>query len=141
MKRGGLCFVGRKRYVKASTMYLDDYDESKPSNHIMYWDANNLYGGSMSKYLPYTDFNFIDPNLENFNNVLNTFDSADEGYTSTVDIVFPKEIHDKLREYPPALENCCSRTEWFSKYQFDLGLAHGAIKINDKTGNIKNWWQ
>ena len=55
MKRGGLTFVGSKRHVKANNMYLDDYDESNPSNYIMYWDANSLYGGSMTKYLPYAD--------------------------------------------------------------------------------------
>jgi hypothetical protein len=40
-KRGGLCFVGSKRYVEANNKYLDNYDKSKPSNFIMYWDANN----------------------------------------------------------------------------------------------------
>ena len=104
MKRGGLCFVGSKRYVKANNMYLDDYDETKPSNYIMYWDANSLYGGSMTKYLPYADLNFMEPNLEKFDKVLNTSDTADEGYILTVDLVFPKEIHDKLRQFPPAPE-------------------------------------
>ena len=47
MKRGGLCFVGSKRHVKANNKYLEDYDPSKPSNYIMYWDANSLYGGTM----------------------------------------------------------------------------------------------
>ena len=39
MKRGGLCFVGSKRYVEANKKYMDSYDESKPSNYIMYWGA------------------------------------------------------------------------------------------------------
>ena len=51
--RGGLCFVGSKRYVHANNKYLDNYDKSKPSNFIMYWDANNLYGWAMSQFLPY----------------------------------------------------------------------------------------
>ena len=29
MKRGGLCLVGSKRYVKANNRYLDDYDEKQ----------------------------------------------------------------------------------------------------------------
>ena len=52
-KRGGLCFVGSKRHVKANNKYLSDYDSSKPSNYIMYWDANALYGGTMCQFLPY----------------------------------------------------------------------------------------
>jgi hypothetical protein len=31
-------------HVKANNKYLSDYDKSKPSNYLMYWDANNLYG-------------------------------------------------------------------------------------------------
>ena len=46
-KRGGLCFVGSKRCVEANNTYLENYDPSKPSPYIMYWDANNLYGWAM----------------------------------------------------------------------------------------------
>ena len=56
MKRGGLCFVGTQRHVKANNKYLEGYAETKESNYIMYWDANNLYGFAMSQYLPYADF-------------------------------------------------------------------------------------
>jgi hypothetical protein len=52
-KRGGLCFVGSKRHVKANNHYLEDFDATKPENYLMYWDANNLYGWAMSQYLPY----------------------------------------------------------------------------------------
>ena len=62
MKRGGLCFVGTKRYAKANNIYLDDYDEKQESSYIMYWDANNLYGLAMSEFLPYADFKFIETN-------------------------------------------------------------------------------
>ena len=47
MKRGGLCFVGSKRYVKANDQHMGkDYDQSQPSNFIIYHDASNRYGVS-----------------------------------------------------------------------------------------------
>ena len=44
MKRGGLCLVGSKRYVKAHNKYMPDYDKNEESNYTIYEDAVNLYG-------------------------------------------------------------------------------------------------
>ena len=52
-KRGGLCFVGSKRHVVANNKYLETFDETKPSNYLMYLDANNLYGWAMVQSLPF----------------------------------------------------------------------------------------
>ena len=65
MKRGGPCFVGTKRHVKANNKYLEGYDETKDSNYIMYWDAHNFYGLAMCQYLPYAYFKFIGTDDEN----------------------------------------------------------------------------
>ena len=37
----------------------EDYDTSKPSSHISYLDANNLYGLAMCEKLPYGDLNGV----------------------------------------------------------------------------------
>ena len=60
MKRGGLCFVGSKRHVKANNTYLENYDDNQDSTYIMYWDAHNLYGFAMRQYLPYRGFKIIE---------------------------------------------------------------------------------
>ena len=54
--RGGISYI-TKRYAKASNKYMNDYDPEKPSTFITYLDKNNLYGWSMSEYLPYGEFN------------------------------------------------------------------------------------
>ena len=56
--RGGICQVSKK-YVKANNKYLKSYDENKKLKYIMYLDANNLYGLSMSQKLPYNHFEWI----------------------------------------------------------------------------------
>ena len=49
------------RYIKANNKYLKSYDPKQESKHIMHLDANNLYGYSMSKFLPTSGFKCIDP--------------------------------------------------------------------------------
>ena len=51
-QRGGLCFVGSKRYSKASQIYLPAYVPNKPTNNILYADANNLYTWVRMQLLP-----------------------------------------------------------------------------------------
>ena len=41
-KRGGLCYVSSKKYVKAHNHYLPDYDGGQEENYIIYEDANSL---------------------------------------------------------------------------------------------------
>ena len=41
-----------KRYSKGNNKYLKSYDPKRESKHIIYLDANYLYGYVMSKFLP-----------------------------------------------------------------------------------------
>ena len=56
--RGGVSTI-TKRFSEANHKYLNNYDPKKPSKHILYLDANNLYGWAMSKPLPYKNFKWI----------------------------------------------------------------------------------
>ena len=53
--RGGISYIS-KRHSKANNKYMECYDSSKKSKSITYLDANNLYGWTMSHYLPYSEF-------------------------------------------------------------------------------------
>ena len=58
--RGGISYISN-RYSKANNKYLKSYDPKQESKHIIYLDANNLYGYAMSKFLPTSGFKWIDP--------------------------------------------------------------------------------
>ena len=71
--RGGISFVMGDRYVKS--------DENKK---ILYMDATNLYGHSMSQMLPYDEIDMWHGDPDKYWNwlddILNTPDDADIGY-------------------------------------------------------------
>ncbi len=93
--RGGVSSI-MKRYSKANHKYLGDYDPEKPSQHILYLDANNLYGWAMSKPLPHKNFEWIpDDKLK---------DWKSKPCILEVDLEYPKELHDLHNEYPLAPE-------------------------------------
>ena len=134
-KRGGLCFVGSKRHVKANNKYLDDFDINKPSNYLMYWDANNLYGWAMSQLLPTGNLQFR--NDVSINQILKTSDDNPTGYIIEVDLRFPKEIHEKLKQYPPCPESITPEIEWFSDIQKEIGEKNKVIKNGKYNGSNK----
>ena len=50
--RGGIATVSH-RHAKANNEYMgSEFDHTKDSKFISYFDANNLYGWAMSKQLP-----------------------------------------------------------------------------------------
>ena len=57
--RGGVSYIS-DRYSKSNNQYLKSYDPKQDSKHIIYLDANNLYGYAMSKFLPTSEFKCID---------------------------------------------------------------------------------
>ena len=85
--RGGISSVMGDRYIKS--------DKNKK---ILYIDANNLYGHSMSQYLPYDEIKF--DNTVKLEEILNTPDDHDIGYFLEVDLEYPYDIRQKTKHFP-----------------------------------------
>ena len=62
--RGAISYIA-KRYAKANTKYMKNYDPKKPSKFLTYLDMNNLYVCAMSAYLPDGRFKWL-KNVDNF---------------------------------------------------------------------------
>ena len=80
--RGGISSVMGDRYVKS--------DENKK---ILYADATNLYGHSMSHLLPYDEIKFEKDIC--LGEILNTPHDNDIGYFLEVDLKYPDNIKEK----------------------------------------------
>ena len=107
--RGCISSIMGDRYVKL--------DENKK---ILYADANNLYGHSMSQPLLYHE-NKFDKNVE-LEEILSTPDDSDFGYFVEVDLKNPVNIKYKTKSFPFAPENKKNNPDDFSDYMKTIKL-------------------
>ena len=56
--REGISYI-TKRYARANNKYTEDCDPKKSSTFITYLDMDNLYGCTISEYLPYSKFKWL----------------------------------------------------------------------------------
>ena len=127
--RGGISYIS-KRHAKANNKYMSDYDSNKLSKFITYLDKNNLYGWSMSKYLPYGEFKW----LKNVNklDVMSINEKSEIGYFLKVDLEYPDELHELHNDYPLAPEKLAISSDMLSKYCKEI-----TDKYDIKVGDVK----
>ena len=121
--RGGISYIA-KRYAKANNKYLNDYNSEEPSTFISYLDKNNLYGWTMSEYLPYGEFNWVKKVDEL--DVVSINEKSDIGYFD-----YPDQLHELHNDYQLASEKLAVS---------NMLLAYCkkiADKYNIKVGDVK----
>ena len=127
--RGGVSYIAN-RYGKANNKYMTEYDETAPEKHIMYLDANNLYGWAMSQYLPTGGFKWFNP--EDFLLLDDYTDDSDKGLILEVDLEYPDELHDLHNDYPLAPEKVKVERDMLSTYCKEI-----ADKFNMSSGLVE----
>ena len=115
--RGGLTFVNRHQ-VQAR---LPELGNNREGNiHLCYIDENNLYGSSLCKPLPHSDFTWLSQeDLDYFSNpthILNLEDEGDWGYLFEVDLDYPSELHARTSDFPLAPESGFVDSDMFSPF-------------------------
>ena len=108
--RGGFSGVLGDRHVKANNKYLEDYDNTKPSNYLLDVDGNSLYPNGMSKDLPTGNFNWEDENC------------CKTGKPCTVecDLEYPQNVKKLTYKYPLLPEKKSIDNKELSVYQKEL---------------------
>ena len=132
--RGGISYIS-KRHAKANNQHMSDYDSNKPSTFITYLDKNNLYGWSMSEYLPYGEFEWLE-NVDKFD--VNSINEKSEiGYFLEVDLEYSDELHELHNDYPLAPEKLAVTNDMLSKYCKEIADEYD-IKVGDAKKLIPN---
>ena len=107
--KGGISSIMGDRYVKS--------DENKK---IIYADATNLYGHSMSQMLPYDEIEMWHGHPDKYWNwldiILNTPDDSEIGYFLEVDLKYPDDIKEKTRYFPFCPENKKINPDKYNEY-------------------------
>ena len=101
--RGGVSVVSH-RHVTANNVFLPDCNPDDSSSWILFVDANNLYGHTMSQPLPTGDFKFLSPKeIEEFH-MSNTAATDDIGFILEVDLKYQIHLHESHNDYPLLLK-------------------------------------
>ena len=98
--RGGI-FHAIHRYAKANNKHMKDYDKSKESSYLKYWDVNNLYGWAMSQKLPVNDFEWIkDTSQFNEDFIKSYNEESNKGYFLEVNVQYHERLHELYNDLP-----------------------------------------
>ena len=74
-------------YAEANNKYMKNYDENKESSFLIYVDANNLYGWTMTKKLPVDGLKWVDDLSMFTEDFIKSYDEeSDVSYLPVVDI-------------------------------------------------------
>ena len=102
--RGGPSACMGNRYVK------------RGKSKILFEDLNNLYGWSMSQYLPTGGFHEIKVTRSSLKTILRVPDNYEHGFLIECDLEYPNSIHEKTKYFPLLLEKETVKVEDFSPY-------------------------
>ena len=106
--RGGISCIFN-RYSKVNNKYLKSYNPKQESKHIIYLDANNLYGYAMWKLLPISRFKWIDPKQFHLNKYTT---NSSKGCVPEVDFEYPKDLQELHNDYSLAPDNIEIKSEF-----------------------------
>ena len=100
--RGGVSYINKR------------YSEASKNVNILYLDMNNLYGSTMSQYLPINNFKWVKDINKIEQKLTNIKNNSSTGYVLEVDLEYPQELHDFYNDYPLATEKINIPKEWLS---------------------------
>ena len=111
--RGGMSFVN-KHVVRHENII---HNNTNLTQHLAYIDENNLYGNSLSKPLPHSEFCWVeDLSIFTRDFILKLDEEGEWGYTLEVDLGYPEHLHVSTADFPLAPESGEITQDMFSPF-------------------------
>ena len=136
--RGGISMVS-ECHAKANNPLVNGYDPEKPSSHILYLDANNLFGWAMSQPLPTGALRWEEDCERLAKTIVDHPADDPEGFILEVDLEYPEDLHNTHNAYPLAPEHMVVQKKWMSEYQHSLlGFGVAPTEVEKPVPNLRN---
>ena len=135
---GGISMISR-RYAKANNKYVPGYDASKPTKYLMYYDANSLYSGAMTRFLPKSQFRWLTEDQWKRIDWNSLSDESETGYIVEVSLKYPHEKHNAHNQYPLAPEKMKITPDMLSPFQQENFPAEESSKLTPNLNDKKNY--
>ena len=127
--------------LKRVKKYMNNYNSTKPSKLISYFDMNNLYGWGMSQYIPHGGFKWL-KNVDNFD-VNSISEKSSTGCILDVDLDYPNELRYLHNDYPLAPEKLAILYDMLSDYCKNIADKHKKrlliLILGDKTNYVVHY--
>ena len=118
---------------------MEGYDPEKPNNHILYLDANNLYGWAMNQFLPTSGFQWMEDRDQLAQTIAECPPGGPEGFILEVDLEYPEDLHEEHNAYLLAPERMVVQKSWMSDYQHNLlGVGVAPTEVEKLVPNLRN---
>ena len=134
----GAIFHAIYRYAKSDNKYMKNYDKNKEVLHILYLEANNLYGWAMSQEFPVNGFKWKKHVLKINEDFIKNYDEdSNKGYILEVDIEYIKILQKSHIDLPFLSErmkiNKCSKLvcNLYDKNNYDVHIRSLKQALND----------
>ena len=117
--RGGMTFVN----IHHAKRELPSPENGSKYTHLMYVDANNLYGSALSGILPHSNFQWMTEEecLTITDDFMRQWDeNQDRGFIVTVDLHYPEAVQDESMDLPFAPTPMVPKEEDWSDFMRSL---------------------
>ena len=104
-----------RRHAQANNLPVGKFNPDMPLSYIVDWDANNLYGLTISQFLPLQHFSRVAKEEWEKIDWQRLGDESNQSFIIECDLEYPPELHDAHNDYPLAAERLDIQVELLSE--------------------------